>query len=138
VFEEGLVARRGRARPPKHASVRDVAVKVREQVGACGWMHFFRAYMSTPGLALGGINLPVLILGGGRDISAFPADAHALAGALPQATCVILEDAGHFLFLQDPDAFVGAVEEFFAAAVESRPSTPIQRSPHDDPACRHP
>jgi pimeloyl-ACP methyl ester carboxylesterase len=144
VFEEGMAARLGQRRPPKRSNLRDLAVKVRERVGVYGWTHFFRAYLATPGLALSAIDVPVLVLGGGRDSSAFPADAHALVAALPRATCTIFDHVGHFLFLQDPDAFITEVENFFATtesppnlrptALAQRPSFSPTLVPAESPA----
>jgi pimeloyl-ACP methyl ester carboxylesterase len=112
VLEEGLVARRRRERQPRPSHLRGMAFRVRERVGACGWMHFFQAYMKTPTLRADAISVPTLVIGGRRDISAFPADALALASALPQATCRIFDEAGHFVFHEAPEQFAEAVDEF--------------------------
>ena len=121
MLEEGLLAGGGNTRRPKSAYLRDMALKVRERVGACGWMHFFRAYMATAALRLDTVDVPVLVLGGRQDISAFPADARSLACALPNAACKIFDDVGHFPFLQIPDTFASTIEDFLASTDPAQP-----------------
>lgn len=62
-----------------------------------------------------GIAAPVLILYGdaepGRSIG-----GTALAEALPNASVATIEDAGHFPFVEQPDAFLGAVRGFLKSA----------------------
>ncbi len=108
VLAEGLAAANPRLLNSTHLS--EMAYKVREHIGPLGWMHFFRAYLSTPTLDLRPIDMPVAIIAGARDISAFPEDALALAAKLPRAECAVFEDSGHFLFLEDPARFAAFVE----------------------------
>ena len=61
------------------------------------------------------IRVPTLILIGSGDI----ADNHAVAGALvmaiPGAARVVVPDAGHLLYLEKPEEFIGRVSTFLGA-----------------------
>ncbi|MBY0339520.1 MAG: alpha/beta fold hydrolase [Acetobacteraceae bacterium] len=57
--------------------------------------------------------LPVLVLGGGADRLAPPAQMQALAAAIPGARLAILDGAGYLLNLEAPDAFRDAVTRFW-------------------------
>lgn len=101
--------------------VQEMALKVREWVGPVGWMHFFRAYLETPSLDLSRIDCPVLIIGGEKDISAFPEDAVALAGNLGDAELHVLQDAGHFPFITHVETCAGLVNDFLKRNLKNQP-----------------
>ncbi len=63
---------------------------------------------------LGEIRQPALVIGGGRDRLTPPQAARALAGALPDARLMMMEDAAHAPFLSHPELFTRTVEEFVA------------------------
>jgi proline iminopeptidase len=62
---------------------------------------------------LAGLAVPTLLVYGadepGRSIG-----GDELLGALPQATRVVIERAGHFPFIEEPEAFLAAVRDFLA------------------------
>jgi proline iminopeptidase len=58
------------------------------------------------------VDAPVLVLGGERDALTGVASVHAVARSFPAATTAVLERAGHFPWVDEPDAFRGAVGEF--------------------------
>jgi pimeloyl-[acyl-carrier protein] methyl ester esterase len=62
--------------------------------------------------ALGEVAAPALVIHGERDRLAHPLAARALASALPDATLMMLPDAGHAPFLSHPREFAKAVAEF--------------------------
>lgn len=61
---------------------------------------------------LADIKIPTLILVGAVDIDDVQDQAKALETALPDARRVVVPDSGHFLYLERPEAFVQAIENF--------------------------
>lgn len=67
----------------------------------------------TAGLdAAARVRCPTLLIVGGRDLMAPPANARALAAALAVPRVVMLADAGHTLMSEEPDAVLDALREF--------------------------
>ena len=64
--------------------------------------------------ALASLDLPVLIVGGGLDISAPPRVMKELAALFPRSTLVTQPGAGHFPWVDDPAAFRATVGAFLA------------------------
>lgn len=62
--------------------------------------------------ALAGLDRPVLVVGGERDALTGVASVHAVAGAFPRAQAVVLPRAGHFPWVDEPEAFLAAVGDF--------------------------
>ena len=64
--------------------------------------------------SLRSITADVLIVVGGRDALTGVTVAERFADVLPKAEVVTIDDAGHFPWVDEPDAFRGAVEGFLA------------------------
>lgn len=64
---------------------------------------------------VGGVKQPVVVLAGRHDGTAFPAQVEAVLARLPQALTSLL-DAGHYPWLDDPEAFVPLLREALAHA----------------------
>ena len=63
--------------------------------------------------ALRGLDVPVLVLGGERDALTGVASVHAVAASFPSAAeVVVLPRAGHFPWVDEPEAFRSAVSAF--------------------------
>jgi non-heme chloroperoxidase len=60
------------------------------------------------------IQLPVLICAGEKDAQAPPASADAAAALLPRATVVKFAESGHCPFIEEPQKFNRAIEDFLA------------------------
>lgn len=60
------------------------------------------------------ITAPTLVITGRDDFICGPAAAQAAAQAIPKAEVVLLDGAGHFTFLERPEAFSEAVEAFLS------------------------
>jgi proline iminopeptidase len=58
------------------------------------------------------VQAPVLVLGGGRDALTGVESVHAVARSFPSATTAVLERAGHFPWVDEPEAFLAAVSGF--------------------------
>jgi proline iminopeptidase len=58
------------------------------------------------------IEAPTLVLVGGDDFIAGPACADAIAGELRDGRRVTIPDSGHFLYVEQPEAFRAALTEF--------------------------
>ncbi len=63
---------------------------------------------------LGQVQSPVLVVGGERDAVTGVEAVHAVAASFPDARTVVLPGAGHFPWIDEPDAFREAVAEFLA------------------------
>lgn len=75
--------------------------------------------------ALPSVAVPVLLVAGALDRK-FVALAHALAGQLPQAEICEIADAGHAAHLEQPEAFVHAVQDFLRRATALAPSVHLR------------
>jgi pimeloyl-ACP methyl ester carboxylesterase len=64
------------------------------------------------GLAL--LEAPVLVLGGGRDALTGVASVELVAASFSRAQTVVLPDAGHFPWVDEPEQFRTAVSDFLA------------------------
>ena len=119
ILDEGLKVGAGaRIAPATRAAM---ARQVRERVGPYGWMRFFDLYLASPYLDAGGLDLPVLVTTGERDIAARPEDAKALATALPRARYELFEECGHFAMAEKPARFADLLADF----VTGLPDDPI-------------
>ncbi|MFE0799684.1 alpha/beta fold hydrolase [Streptomyces sp. NPDC058812] len=103
-----------------------MALRVRDRIGPYGWMRFFDAYLRSPFLDTAAIGLPTLVVAGEHDFAARPADARALAGALPDARLRIFERSGHFPMAEQPELFVGAVHGFLSSLTPTSSSHPAR------------
>lgn len=94
----------------------------RERAHAAGaWYSYAanRAYFSVDvpddlAARLGAVTAPVLVLAGARDCSAGVAPVVALAGLFRSADVTVLDDCGHFPWVEQPAAFRNAVDTFLA------------------------
>lgn len=60
------------------------------------------------------VTAPVLVVAGSLDFLTPPAAAHAVHDLFEHSTYVEIEGAGHFPWLDDPDAFATVVDDFLA------------------------
>jgi len=63
---------------------------------------------------LGAIDAETLVITGRDDFICGPAAAQVLADGIRDAELVVVDDAGHFAFLEQPEAFRTAVEAFLS------------------------
>ncbi len=63
---------------------------------------------------LGQVQSPVLVVGGERDAVTGVVSVHAVAASFPNASAVVLPGAGHFPWVDEPEAFYDAVAAFLA------------------------
>ncbi|GAB7045412.1 alpha/beta fold hydrolase [Catenuloplanes indicus] len=116
ILEEGIrTATRNPLEPEISAAM---ALRVRERIGAYGWMRFFDSYLRTPLLPVSSLAVPVLAITGERDVAAPADDARALAAALPHGRAEILDRCGHFPMMQVPARFAAAVHSFLDTTLE--------------------
>ena len=76
--------------------------------------HFFQNLASQYDLRprLGEIGVPTLVVCGAYDWVCPPAASRLLARSIPRAELLMLEDAGHFSFAEEPESFLDAVAGF--------------------------
>jgi proline-specific peptidase len=63
---------------------------------------------------LASIEAPTLVITGEYDFICGPVCAEDIAGGIGGAQKVVVEDCGHFTFVEKPDEFCAAIEEFLA------------------------
>ncbi|MBM4059601.1 MAG: alpha/beta fold hydrolase [Planctomycetes bacterium] len=61
------------------------------------------------------IAVPALVVAGELDTIAPPAEAHAMAAAIPGARCVVVPRAGHLVPIEDPASFARELGRFWGA-----------------------
>jgi proline iminopeptidase len=64
---------------------------------------------------------PLLVLAGGADRICPPAAAEAIAAGAPKAELVILQNSGHFTFVEENERYVAAVADFLDRHTEEHP-----------------
>lgn len=69
------------------------------------------------------LDLPVLVVQGGRDEVVAPAMAHHLAAVIPGAELLLMEDAGHAPFFEAAERFNAALAAFAAQVAARAPGT---------------
>ena len=76
--------------------------------------HFFSKLASHYDVRdrLAEITVPTLVVAGAYDWVCPPAASRTIAAGIPHAIHLLLEDAGHFTFSEQPDQFRRAVEDF--------------------------
>lgn len=72
--------------------------------------------VDVPGLlaALGRLDVPVLVVGAERDAATGLASVDAVAACFPRAQTVVVPGAGHFPWVDEPEAFRAVVSGFLA------------------------
>ena len=65
---------------------------------------------------LGELNVPTLVLWGENDLFAPVAGAYRFKREIPQAELVVLKDAGHFVYADEPQRCATVIVDFLAAA----------------------
>ena len=118
ILADGLLAGTGRTLPAD--KLRAVAVKVRDLVGPYGWLRFFDTYLRMPEVRGERLAMPVLVVGGGLDTAAFPADAEALGRALPSATVHLLPGIRHYPMITAAETFAGLTNTFLRSLAVRR------------------
>jgi pimeloyl-ACP methyl ester carboxylesterase len=93
----------------------------RQSTALYGW----RPFLHNPKLRawLRRVAVPTLVLWGESDQIVSPAYGRVWAEEIPGARFVTLPAAGHYPYLEQPDAFVGAVRGFLAAGTPPAPVT---------------
>jgi len=110
LIRTGILAQR--EAPPDSDLLEAMVDKVRDRIGPYGWLRFFELYTRTPFLDLSKVDVPCLVIAGGRDTAAYPMDCASLAGALPDARLELLPDSGHFTMIDQPDRVGSLVADF--------------------------
>ncbi|MEU7588379.1 alpha/beta hydrolase [Micromonospora sp. NPDC049230] len=119
ILAEGI--RVSAAHPLAPEVVERMALRLRERVGPYGWMRFFDAYLRTPFLDLTRVLVPVLVVGGRRDLAVPIADVEALAEALPAGRLARVAASGHFAMAEHPSWFTSVVQDFLAVNAPPSP-----------------
>ncbi|GAA5144967.1 alpha/beta hydrolase [Microbacterium pseudoresistens] len=78
--------------------------------------YIWKPFLHSPQLGrwLDVIDVPTLVIAGSHDRMVAEGHSRELAERLPRATYVEIPDAGHYPYLEQPDAFAAAVRSFHA------------------------
>lgn len=112
---EGLLRAWGYAFAPGHdAALKKAAALLKAYPQDL--MHRDMARPEPPALPLlPTIKAPTLVLVGEYDVADNQGEADVAATLIPHAYRVVVRDAGHLIFMDEPDAFARLVEQFIAA-----------------------
>lgn len=97
-------------RTQAHAASADAQMSPRAEAGISGAWHALAARADE----ILGLRTPALVLAGAMDVITPPSGVRQLAETLPNADYVVLDDAGHFPWVDAPQPFAAAVESFLA------------------------
>lgn len=115
---EAFVAGSIRVRPGAEritaSSLAMLVDKVKEKYGSYSWMEFYDLYARTPSLKLDALKMPVLIMGGDRDLSIIPDDLHSLTKRIENANFKLLKNCGHFGMVEQPDILTAHIVAFLS------------------------
>ncbi|QKW22394.1 alpha/beta hydrolase [Kitasatospora sp. NA04385] len=92
--------------------VEELGGRVRERVGAYGWIRFFETYLATPRLRTERFPVPCLVIAGEHDSIALPEEGRLLAADLPQGRFHLLPGSGHFLMIEQAGDLAAVVDRF--------------------------
>ena len=101
---------RAPARPPATPESMLAEARTRTTVARVAWNPYFHN-PKLPG-RLGRIAVPTLVLWGESDRLVTPAYGQAYAQRIPGARFQTIPQAGHYPYLEQPEAFTAAVAEF--------------------------
>jgi pimeloyl-ACP methyl ester carboxylesterase len=89
----------------------EVAFAERATLARYGWKPFLHNKRLSRWVHT--IDTPTLIVGGEKDAMLQPGHSRLLAERMPNASYVEIADAGHYPYLERPDAFAEATAEFY-------------------------
>ncbi|MFG3228661.1 alpha/beta fold hydrolase [Kitasatospora sp. NPDC048194] len=92
--------------------IEELGGRVRERVGAYGWIRFFETYLATPWLRTERFPVPCLVIAGEHDSIALPEEGRLLAADLPQGRFHLLPGSGHFLMIEQAGDLAAVVDQF--------------------------
>ncbi|MEU5717257.1 alpha/beta hydrolase [Streptomyces sp. NPDC020403] len=113
---------RDRLKPDVRADMAELACA---RLGPYWAVRYLDAYLRTPFLATGRIDLPVHIVIGTGDTVAPPAEGEALARALGHASVERIEDCGHSPMTERPERFARAVQQFLTTLPAGHPPAAV-------------
>jgi pimeloyl-ACP methyl ester carboxylesterase len=90
----------------------EVAFAERATLARYAWKPFLHSRRLSRWI--GSIDTPTLIIRGAQDRMLDERHSRALADRMPRATYVEIPDAGHYPYLEQPQAFFEAVSDFYA------------------------
>ena len=77
----------------------------------------FEAFASWSSIdRLAGVDVPTLVFAGRHDVFTSWPQSYRIASCLPNAEVVVLEESGHFPWIQQPGEFFAAIRSWFAAS----------------------
>jgi pimeloyl-ACP methyl ester carboxylesterase len=94
----------------------DCVIRERTAIGADAFGAQYQAIRSWPGTIdrLGALAMPVLVIHGETDRLVPPENGHILARAIPHSKLVMIPNASHIFFTDQPEASRDAILSFLA------------------------
>jgi pimeloyl-ACP methyl ester carboxylesterase len=121
--EDGIQAR---SRKPLAPDLRaEMAERSLEQLGPHWVVRHLHAYLRTPFLPVGLVDLPVHVVVGAEDPIAPPAEGTGLAALLGNASVDRIEGCGHTPMAERPERFSLAVQQFLTTLSAGHPPTAV-------------
>jgi pimeloyl-ACP methyl ester carboxylesterase len=95
----------------------DVAIRERTAIGNDAFNAQYQAIRSWPGTIdrLGALTMPVLVIHGETDRLVPPENGQILARAIPHSKLVMIPNASHIFFTDQPEASRAAILSFLAS-----------------------
>lgn len=104
-------------RRAQNAELKNVFINMAHAVGVQAGVRQMKALLAItkPFTGLEEISCPVVIVGGREDHRISPLDHQLLARAIPGSELVIIEDAGHFTPIEQPDQVTAALRRWLSS-----------------------
>jgi 3-oxoadipate enol-lactonase len=104
------------ASTPRLRVEEDIAIRERTAIGNDAFSAQYQAIRSWPGTIdrLHALAMPVLVIHGETDQLVPPENGRLIARAIPQSTLVMIPNASHIFFTDQPQASMGAILSFLA------------------------
>ena len=105
------------ASTPRERVEEDVAIRERTAIGNDAFNAQYQAIRSWPGTIdrLGALAMPVLVIHGETDRLVPPENGRILARAIPHSKLVMIPNASHIFFTDQPEASKAAILSFLAS-----------------------
>ncbi|MEV6958264.1 alpha/beta hydrolase [Streptomyces sp. NPDC051207] len=121
--EDGIQARSRKHLDPDLRA--EMAERSLEQLGPHWVVRHLHAYLRTPFLPVGQVDLPVHVVVGAEDPIAPPAEGTGLAALLGNASLDRIDGCGHTPMAERPERFSLAVQQFLTTLSAGNPPTAV-------------
>lgn len=105
---------------PDRRGERELVTRIREMGRRLGYEAMvLQSGLQRDGIAAASLRCPTLVVGAAQDALRSARETRALADTIPGASLEVIEQSGHMLPLEQPEALVKAIEAFFYGQTEA-------------------